>query len=110
MSKSKRVIQVPAPHTIVGPSGPTDKEFTFSELLLGFLLNDAKWGQSLDGIETCLRIREKVRAMNGELVLERTEWEPLVAITKNPSQSYNPVLVTQVVHFLHAITEAKVQS
>lgn len=86
-----------------------EKVLSFKEFLLTSILNDEKhFGTNLDTIESCFRIRDKVRnTLEGEVFcLDDFDYKLLLEAVKNPSKGYSPLIVCQCLSFTDAIKNA----
>ncbi len=87
---------------------PLGQTARFLDVLLGGFCRDAKWGASTDALFSCMAVRDAVRGkQSGDVVeVESADWERLVAIVREPTAPYNPILAVQTRTFFDAVLKA----
>lgn len=79
---------------------------SFKSFVSTVLLIDPKFGKGMADILSAVEIKQKLSAATDTLELDTTDWERLKTVADEPSASYNPVIVMQLVDFLIAIKDA----
>lgn len=86
-----------------------EKTLSFKEFMMNSVMNDDKhFGGNLDSIETCFRIRNKIReTLPGQsFTLDESDYKLFLEAVKNPSKGYSPMIVCQCLAFTDAVKNA----
>lgn len=74
------------------------------------LLRDKQFGASAEWLIAALEIRTAFRCSgNGVVELSDDQWTKLSAVTRNPSDPYNPLVMIEAKSFLDAILKPEAQ-
>lgn len=82
-------------------------EVTFKNFVGSTILVDAKFGKTMEDVLSAVEIKTKLAMEKPTLELEDKDWERLLAVTSEPTNGYNTVVVVQLVSFFKAIKDAK---